>query len=106
MEAKGCEGDGGSRGDSCKPSPPANAEHDATLVHRFVNFCFKTINHDMNSFFEANLGHFNQNFDEMRNEGETVEQFNCYMEYKEVLEQKVDQFSVEEGFNSNEEVSL
>ena len=40
----------------------------------------------------------------MRNEGETVEQYSCYLEYKKLLEEKVDEFSISEGFNSDEEL--
>ena len=40
----------------------------------------------------------------MRNEGETIEQYNCYMEYKKLLDEKVDQFGKSEGFNSDEEL--
>ena len=45
------------RGDASSSNSSAP---DNTLVHRFVNFAFKTINQDMNDFFESNLKFFDQ----------------------------------------------
>ena len=78
--------------------------YDSSLVHRFVEFSFHTINVEMSSFFEDNLSIFNQDMDDLRSQGETVEQYSIYLEYKKKLEEKIDQFSVQENFDSEEEL--
>ncbi|GMI27977.1 hypothetical protein TeGR_g9634, partial [Tetraparma gracilis] len=67
---------------------------------------FKTINQDMNDFFEDNCDKFEQDFDDYQKQGETLEQYSCYTEYKKALEEKLDVFVANENFDDEEECLL
>ena len=44
------------------------------------------LNMDMNGFFMENASLFDQTAEEMKQSGETLQQYKCYMEYQEKLE--------------------
>jgi len=57
----------------------------------------------MNGFFEENCDKFEQEFDNYQKQGETLEQYACYSDYKRVLEGKLDEFVQSENFDDDEE---
>eukprot|EP00520_Triparma_pacifica_P004486 CAMPEP_0118654964 /NCGR_PEP_ID=MMETSP0785-20121206/12669_1 /TAXON_ID=91992 /ORGANISM="Bolidomonas pacifica, Strain CCMP 1866" /LENGTH=263 /DNA_ID=CAMNT_0006547657 /DNA_START=52 /DNA_END=840 /DNA_ORIENTATION=- len=80
--------------------------HGPGLVHRFVNFAFQTINNEMGEFFNENCSKFEQDFDNYQKQGETLEQYACYQEYRGKLEEQLQKFVEKEEFDDEEECMM
>ncbi|GMH85710.1 hypothetical protein TrVE_jg6378 [Triparma verrucosa] len=77
--------------------------HGPGLIHRFVNFAFNAINSEMNDFFQENCPKFEQDYEDYTKQGETLEQYACFQEYRERLETSLSKFCETENFDDEEE---
>ena len=57
----------------------------------------------MREFFSENCSKFEQDFDNYQKQGETLEQYACYQEYKKRLEDLLSRFVQDENFDDEEE---
>lgn len=74
------------------------------LVSRMCEHAFKVLNTDMDEFFELHVDLFEQDEADLTSgRGETLQQYNIYKKYQAVLEEKFDDFSLNEGFASSYE---
>ena len=74
------------------------------LIIRFVEYAFNILNNEMNEFFEEKMLKFDQNLNELQDgSGETLEQYEIYQEYLQLLEIKFDKFINEEGYKNSTE---
>ena len=76
-----------------KPEPP-------NLVQRFVEFAFSMLHTKMDSFFERHAEKFDQEWDDYLQAGETLEQYEIFQEYEELLDGNLTEFVKKEGFSS------
>ena len=76
---------------------------DYQLVSRLVQYAFRVFNLDMNGFFMKYCDVFDQTQEEMKKNGETLEQYDVFRKYEEQLDKHMDSFVTKEGFNSVEE---
>ena len=79
---------------------------DYQLVSRLVQYAFRVFNLDMNGFFMKFCDVFDQTPKEMKQNGETLEQYEVFTKYEEQLDKHMDAFVTKEGFNSVEECFL
>ena len=79
--------------DPFKPQSP-------NLVQRFVEFAFSMLHTKMDSFFERHAAKFDQEWDDYLQSGETLEQYEIFKEYEELLDENLTEFVHKEGFKS------
>jgi hypothetical protein len=69
------------------------------LVHRLVEYAYRVLHTEMDTFFKDNCDKFDQDWDEVRQKGETLEQFEIFKEYEKVMSKHLDKFAVNEGYS-------
>lgn len=74
-----------------------------TLVHRFAEFAIKLINGKLEPLFAKHMKKFDQEYDDMQAQGETLEQYEAFKEYEEALERELTVFVRQEGFEDERE---
>ena len=57
----------------------------------------------MNDFFQENCSKFEQDYDDYQKQGETLEQYAAYQEYRGRLEESLSNFVQKENFDDDEE---
>jgi len=77
--------------------------HQPTLVHKLVDYAFRMLSTDMGEFFARHVQVFDQDANEVRQQGETIEQYHVFQEYLQLLEEAMDEFVKKEGFKNIEE---
>lgn len=77
---------------------PRDDEEEEGLAHRLCAFIIKTINRDMNALFDKFVPVFDQDMESMVAQGETLEQYACYQEYLNVLQEYLSKFMLQEGY--------
>ena len=77
-----------------------DAAQNGALVNRLVEYTFRILNSEMEPFFEAHAPAFDQEGDDLRDRGETLEQFEAFKQYEVELEKHMDAFVKDEGFGS------
>ena len=70
------------------------------LVNRLVEYTFRILNTEMEPFFTEHAPAFDQEGDDLRDRGETLEQYTAFQAYEKELEQHMDAFVKDEGFGS------
>jgi hypothetical protein len=70
------------------------------LVNRLVEYTFRILNTEMEPFFTEHAPAFDQEGDDLRDRGETLEQFGAFQAYEKELEAHMDAFVKDEGFGS------
>lgn len=70
-----------------------------SLVHKLVDYAFRMLNEDMGEFFARHAQVFDQSAEEVRQQGETVDQYVIYQEYLKLLEEGLEEFVRKEGFS-------
>jgi hypothetical protein len=97
---------GGKAKDDGDDDMPALVEHDPwkpkppNLVQRFVEFAFSMLHTKMDSFFERHAEQFDQEWDDYLQAGETLEQYDVFKEYEQLLDENLTEFVKKEGFGS------
>ena len=70
------------------------------LVQRFVDFVFRVIHTEMDEFFTRNADLFDQDWDDFNQQGETLEQYNVFKRYEELLDTHLSRFAEKESYDS------
>jgi len=68
------------------------------LAHRFIQFAMKLLNDNMHDFYKRSMPIFEQEAENLQNQGNTHEQYAVFQEYISVIESHLQQFMIEEGF--------
>ena len=76
-------------------APPKNQG----LVHKLMQFVDKAMV-EWEPFFEETIDVFDQEWDDLHNAGETLEQYAAFNKYEKLVSEKFDDFAQEEGFDS------
>lgn len=76
-------------------APPKNQG----LVHKLMTFIDKAMM-EWEPFFEECVEVFDQEWDDLHNAGETLEQYAAFKKYEKLVSKKFDDFAREEGFDS------
>lgn len=71
---------------------------ETSIAHRFCAFAMRTLNEDLDAFFERCLPLFEQSLEEVEVSGETLEQYAAYKEYVAALEEHCAKFAMDEGY--------
>ena len=69
------------------------------LVQRFVDYVFRVIHTEMDDFFTRNATLFDQDWDDFNQAGETLEQYNVFKRYEELLDVHLTRFAENEKFD-------
>jgi hypothetical protein len=70
------------------------------LVHRLVEFAYRVLHTEMDTFFKDNCDKFDQDWDEVRQKGETLEQYEIFKNYEKEMAKHLDKFAANEGYDS------
>jgi hypothetical protein len=70
------------------------------LVQRFVDYVFRVIHTEMDEFFTRNANLFDQDWDDFNQQGETLEQYNVFKRYEELLDVHLTKFAKSEKFHN------
>lgn len=68
------------------------------LAHRFIEFATKVLNHDLEPFYKRVQPLFEQDYQELQQQGQTLEQYTAFQEFAELVENYFNSFIVQEGF--------
>jgi hypothetical protein len=71
---------------------------ETSIAHRFCAFAMRTLNEDLDPFFDRCLPLFEQSLEDVEVSGETLEQYAAYKEYVAALEEHCAKFAMEEGY--------
>ena len=69
------------------------------LVQRFVDYAFRMIHTKMDDFFTENMKEFDQDWDNYLQQGETLEQYELFKRYENLLDENLTEFAVQEGYD-------
>ena len=76
-------------------APPKNEG----LIHKLMHFVDSAMT-EWEPFFEECIDLFEQDWNELHNEGETLEQYAAFKKYEKLVEKKFNEFAGEAGFDS------
>jgi len=71
------------------------------LAHRFIQFAMKLLNDDMHEFYKRWMPIFDQEAENLENQGQTHEQYSAFLEYASIIEKHLFQFCEQEGFGQD-----
>jgi hypothetical protein len=71
------------------------------LVLAFVEFTSKVLQNDMRDFFNDNAEIFDQDEDDLARRGETMEQYDVFKKYEQILGNKIEGFCSSRGYTSS-----
>jgi len=71
------------------------------LAHRFIHFAMKLLNDDLHEFYTRWTSVFDQEAENLANQGHTHEQYAAFQEYTSIIENRLLDFCSQEGFHQD-----
>lgn len=76
-------------------------EGEMGLAHRFIRFAMKLLNDDLHEFYTKCMHIFDQEVENLQQQGHTHAQYVAFQEYSSIIERRLLEFCQEEGFGQD-----
>lgn len=76
-------------------------EGEMGLAHRFIRFAMKLLNDDLHEFYTKCMHIFDQEVENLQQQGHTHAQYAAFQEYSSIIERRLLEFCQEEGFGQD-----